>query len=189
MTTIIAGNFEHKETADAAVAALRGAGASAEDICVFALNAEGQHHGLPTGGDVDADPRAEGGGSGGVKGAAVGAAVGLGLGLAAAPLAPIVAPAVVLGAAAAGAYAGSMAGAVKEMGEPKEEADKPEEGPPRPAGVLVAVRAPEDGGQSVATRVLRENGAREIERAEGTWEDGRWADFDPVRRPQLVALP
>jgi hypothetical protein len=25
-----------------------------------------------------------------------------------------------------------------------------------------------------------------IERADGAWRDGKWADFDPVRPPQVV---
>ena len=182
MDNIIAGNFEHREQADAAARALIGAGAP--DVCAFAINAEGQHHGLPLGGDVDADPQAEGGGKGGVTGALIGTAIGAGIGIAAAPLAPIVAPAVVLGTAAAGAYTGAMAGAVSNMGGDKPEAR--DAAPPRPAGVLVAVRAADAEREALATRVLREHGARDVERAQGTWRDGQWADFDPVRRPELV---
>ncbi len=182
MDTIIAGNFEHREHADSAVRALTREGVA--DVCAFAINAEGQHHGLPLGGDVDADPQAEGGGKGGATGALIGTAIGAGIGLAAAPLAPIVAPAVVLGTAAAGAYTGAMAGAVSSMGGKKEEADPAP--PPRPAGVLVAVKASDADREGLATRVLREHGAREVERAQGTWRDGQWSDFDPVRRPELV---
>jgi hypothetical protein len=182
MDTIIAGNFEHREQADVAARALLGAGVA--DVCAFAVNAEGQHHGLALGGDVDADPQAESGGKGGVTGALIGTAVGAGIGLAAVPLAPIVAPALVLGTAAAGAYTGAMAGAVSNMGSKDGTAD--ETAPSRQAGVLVAVRAIDADGEALATRVLREHGARDIERAQGTWRDGQWADFDPVRRPELV---
>jgi len=184
MDTIIAGNFEHREQAEAALERLQRDGAPRGDLCIFALNAEGQHHGIATGGDVDADPQAQGGESGGVRGAVIGTAVGAGLGLAAAPLAPIVAPALVLGAAAAGAYAGGLAGAVNTMGEKKPEAE--EAPPPRPAGVLVAVRTSSPEQEGLAAIALRECGAREVERAQGTWSDGQWTDFDPVKRPQLI---
>lgn len=187
MDTIIAGNFEHRQQADGAVYRLEQEGAPRADICVFAVNAEGQHQGIRTGGDVDADPQAQGGESGGVRGAVIGTAVGAGLGLVAAPLAPIVAPALVLGAAAAGAYAGGLAGAVKNMGEDKPETeDAP---PPRSSGVLVAIRAVSPEQQSLAARVLRDCGAREIEHAQGTWTNGEWSDFDPVQRPQLIGSP
>lgn len=184
MATIIAGNFEHREQAEAALARLERDGAPRSDLCSFALNPEGQHHGIATGGDVEADPQAQGGASGSVRGAVIGTAVGAGLGLAATPLAPIVAPALVLGAAAAGAYAGGLAGAVSSMGEEKPEAeDAP---PPRSAGVLVAVRTTSAEQEGLAATALRECGAREVEHAEGTWTDGQWSDFDPVRRPQLI---
>ena len=32
----------------------------------------------------------------------------------------------------------------------------------------------------------RSRGAIDIERAEGVWRDGTWADFDPLRTPRLV---
>jgi hypothetical protein len=184
MDTIIAANFEHRVGADEAIAELRRAGVPRDERCAFALNAEGQHHGLELGGDVDADPQAEGGESGGVRGAIIGTAVGAGLGLVAAPLAPIVAPALVLGAAGAGAFAGGLAGAVANMGKPKpDDADEP---PPRPAGVLVAVRAATPQQESLAAGILRSRGGRDVERAQGTWSNGQWADFDPVRRPELI---
>jgi hypothetical protein len=184
MDTIIAGNFEIRQRAEDAIRALWNAGAPRSDVCAFALNAEGQHHGLTLGGDVAVDPQAEGGQSGGVRGAIIGTAVGAGIGLAATPLAPIVAPALVLGAAAAGAYAGGLAGAVSSMGKPNEEAE--EAPPPRPAGVLVAVRADTDERERLAADVMRAQGARDIERAQGTWENGRWVDFDPVKGPEVI---
>jgi hypothetical protein len=34
-----------------------------------------------------------------------------------------------------------------------------------------------------AARVLRDAGGAAIERATGRWQQGRWADFDPLRPP------
>jgi hypothetical protein len=34
-------------------------------------------------------------------------------------------------------------------------------------------------------RTLRDAGGREVERAQGRWEDGSWQDFDPSRSPEI----
>ncbi len=60
--------------------------------------------------------------------------------------------------------------------------------PVRP-GVLVAVRAVEFAKRVAAVNVLRAEGARDIERADGTWQAGEWIDFDPAKPPLLVDLP
>jgi hypothetical protein len=59
----------------------------------------------------------------------------------------------------------------------------------RPAGILLSVRVakPQNEGRVIAA--LREKGAADIERADGTWSAGEWSDFDPVARPQLVTAP
>jgi hypothetical protein len=56
----------------------------------------------------------------------------------------------------------------------------------RPAGVMVAVNTGDGARQQTAIDVLRARGAHTIERAEGTWRDGDWVDFDPARRPSYV---
>jgi hypothetical protein len=132
---------------------------------------------LPLGGDEDADPKAEGGDSGALKGAAIGGAVGAVAGIAATPL---VGPIAIAGGAAAGAYAGSLTGAVNRMGD-----DRPAP-QPRPAGVMVAVSIDSSEDDELAVDVLRDRGARMIERAEGAWRNGRWIDFDPVHPPDIV---
>ena len=38
--------------------------------------------------------------------------------------------------------------------------------------------------RNCAVDLLRDHGARMIERADGTWRNGKWADFDPVRPPR-----
>jgi hypothetical protein len=179
MTRILAGIFDDEQAATAAAHALRHAGFEAADLDQFALNPPGRHHALPLGGDEDADPKAVGGDSGALKGAAIGSAVGAVVGIAATP---VLGPVAIAGGAAAGAYAGSLAGAVERMGD-----DRPAP-QPRPAGVVVAVNAEREASEDEVIGVLREHRARMIERAVGAWRDGKWADFDPVRPPDIVEL-
>jgi hypothetical protein len=51
---------------------------------------------------------------------------------------------------------------------------------------VVAVHAGQAEEEELAIGLLRDHGARMIERAEGTWRDGKWSDFDPVRMPHVV---
>ena len=111
------------------------------------MNPPGRHHGLPLGGDEDADAKAEGGDNGALTGAAIGSAVGAVAGIAATPL---VGPIAIAGGAAAGAYAGSLAGAVNKMGD---ETPAPET---RPAGVMVAVNTDSAEDEEVAIDLLRD---------------------------------
>ena len=178
MSEIVAGVFDDEQTATSVARDLRDAGFEAADLDQFSLRPPGQHQGLPTGGDEPADEKAKGGDSGAAKGAAIGTAVGAVAGLAATP---ILGPVAVAGGAAAGAYAGSLAGAVRRMGDDEHPAPQP-----RPAGVMVAVHAESSEEQDRAVAVLHDHGARMIERADGAWRNGKWADFDPVRPPQVV---
>lgn len=177
MTRIVAGVFDDAQAATAAARELRDAGFEAGDLDQFALNPPGRNQGLPLGGDEQADAKAQGGGAGAVKGAALGSAVGAVAGLAATPL---LGPIAVAGGAAAGAYAGSLAGAVEKMGD-----DRPAPAT-RPAGVMVAVNADATEDEECAIDVLRGHCPRMIERADGSWRNGKWADFDPVRPPDVV---
>jgi hypothetical protein len=112
MTPIIAGRFEQKSQAEAAVAALRRGGFGADDVTLFL-------------GDTEEKTAAANSDE---------------------PVAPV-----------------------------------------RP--VLVAVRAVEFAKRVAAVNVLRAEGARDIERADGTWQAGEWIDFDPLKPPLLVDLP
>jgi hypothetical protein len=57
----------------------------------------------------------------------------------------------------------------------------------RPAEMLVAVNADAAGvDEQSLVRIFEECGAWRVERAEGRWADGVWADFDPVTRPLLI---
>jgi len=185
MSTIIAGRFEQSDQSEEAVEALVGQGVERSDISVFFVTPAGQHDATPIGGDEHESPGTErsdtsagagaavGGVGAGVAGAAVGAMAGL--------AAPLVAVAVV-GAAAAGAYGGSLAGAMKGTMDPGANAI-------RHAGMLVAVRATDAVGESAIIAALRSAGALDLERANGTWADGDWSDFDPTRPPQLIDAP
>jgi hypothetical protein len=59
----------------------------------------------------------------------------------------------------------------------------------RPAGFVVAARAPEYARRVIAANVLQSVGAKDVERADGTWQMGQWVDFDPLQAPKLVDLP
>jgi hypothetical protein len=76
---------------------------------------------------------------------------------------------------------GSLAGALKHMGEDEEEGRGPaHEADPHPAGVLVAVLIDEGTEPLHVIDILTHEGAREVDKAEGTWRDGMWTDFDPT---------
>jgi hypothetical protein len=199
MTPIIAGRFEQQTQAEQAVTTLRREGFAEDDIAMFYVNPPGQHGTFPLGGDREVSPGATHAHAGAIKGAAVGAAVGLGVGFA---VAPLVGPAAPVVGAGAGAYAGSLAGALGETEEnparnevePQAESTAPRPvaeivKPVRAAGMMVAVRAPEFARRVAAVNGLRAAGARDIERADGTWQDGQWVDFDSLKTPLLVDLP
>lgn len=183
--TIVAGNFENNSQATQAVEKLVRSGVAPDRVCVFFLSPPGQHATFPIGGDRNESPGATQSDTGALKGAAVGGAIGLGAGVAASVLAGPIAALAGLGV---GAYTGSLAGALNKAG--KDESGKAEDRKQetiRHAGMLVAVNVSEQTPESLAVDVLREHGARDIERAQGTWRDGKWDDFDPLSVPQLVS--
>ena len=196
MTPIIAGRFEQEAQAESAAEALRQRGFAAEDVTVFYLTPPGQHATFPVGGDRDKSHGATHAHSGALRGAAIGGVVGLGVGAAATPL---VGPVGAVAGAGAGAYVGSLAGALSDMGESESGAkdagepapEIPADGVPmeRAAGFIVAARAPEYARRVIAANVLQAMGAKDVERADGTWQMGKWADFDPLQAPKLVDLP
>ena len=180
MAQIVAAVFDDEQTATSAAHDLRDRGFEAGDLDQFSLLPPGQHQGLPAGGDEPADEQAKGGDSGAVRGAAIGTAVGAVAGLAATP---ILGPVAVAGGAVAGAYAGSLAGAVRKMGADADDHAVP---PTRPAGVMVAVHAQSPSERDRAVATLHDHRPRMIERADGAWHNGKWADFDPVRAPKVL---
>jgi len=180
MSTIVAGGFQVMEEAQEAVRRLQDVGIHIDYICTFRVNPAGEHHGLAAGGDHASSPGAEHAQSGAVKGAAIGAAVGLAAGAAAAPF---VGPAGFAAAAGVGAYTGALVGSLNEI----EHEPSPDHGDVRPAENMVAVNADASGvSEDVIVHTLEECGAELVERAQGTWADDAWADFDPTSRPQLI---
>lgn len=172
MDRIIAGQFQTKGEADA-VAVLISKYIDATDICIFHNNPPGQHDVLAGGGDVSADPGADGAGQNSAGAAVLG-------GLTAGAIGSIGGPAIAIAAAAAGAYVGSLAGALGGLGNHDELPVA------RPGGIVISVRIANPATESRVINTLRTEGAADIEQAEGVWSQGDWVDFDPVSPPHLV---
>jgi hypothetical protein len=184
---IIAGNFEDNARATEAVKALVREGVAPDQVCVFFLNPPGQHDRHPVGGDRDESPGATQTDSGAVKGAAVGGAAGLAAGAAAAASTAVLGPIAALAGLGVGAYTGALTGAHSKTGKRAErDAGRAPETPTRRAGMVVAINTSERAPENLAVDVLRRHGARDIERAEGTWQQGKWEDFDPLQPPELI---
>ena len=181
MSTIIAGRFQSSEHADEAVATLVSQSVAHDDISVFYVTPAGQHDATPIGGDEDQSPGTErahhGAGTGALLGAGAGVAGAL-IGATAGLAAPMIVVAG-LGAAAAGAYSGSLAGAMGGTMDAGRHAI-------RHAGMMVAVNVVPDRSEGDVIAALRGAGGVDIERAEGTWTDGEWVDFDPTHPPHLI---
>ena len=85
---------------------------------------------------------------------------------------------IILFGAGAGAYVGSFLGAMRKVRGGRR-ANATIEHPMEPqGGRLIAVCVDRAGTDTGAVKVLREFGARDLGRAEGTWRSG-WKDFDP----------
>ena len=182
MSLIVAARFTTFPTAEDAAQKLFNAGFVEEDVTLFFVNPRGQHARYPIGGDTSTDPAAKNAPKGAGIGVTIGAVIGAVIGVAifAAFSAPLI---VSLIAAGVGAYVGSLVGAMsrtREGGKAGHRSPLHEE--TRDSGVLVAVHVSPDN-QLDAARVLREAGGVAIERASGRWQQGRWADFDPLKTP------
>ena len=181
MATIIAGGFENYVDAQAALTRLRAAGVPAQYVCEFRVNPPGMHDATPIGGDRNESPGARKADSGATKGVAAGAVAGTVAGIAATPL---VGPAAIVAGAGVGAYTGSLVGSLK--GGVDREA-QPDHTVVRPAEAMVAVNADGAGmAEQDLVRLFEESSAWQIERSQGRWENGEWADFDPVAPPNIV---
>jgi hypothetical protein len=183
MSLIVAARFTTFPAAEDAAQKIFNAGFVEEDVTLFFVNPRGQHARYPIGGDTGTDPGAKGAPKGAGMGVTIGAVVGAVVGVAI--FAVFSAPLLVsLIAAGVGAYVGSLVGAMsrtREAGKGGHHVPFHEE--MRDSGVLVAVHVSPDN-QFDAARVLRDAGGQAIERARGRWQQGRWADFDPLRTPE-----
>lgn len=187
MATIVSGWFETQTRADEAIAALAGEGFEADEVDSFYLAPPGQHSDLPLS-DLDEHQHSEGtkdAAKGAVKGAVAGGAVGLAAGAVAAAATAPLGPAAVVAGAGVGAYVGSLVGGASASRDSNIEDASRAEPIERPAGAMVSVYA-DRVGESEAIKTLRGHGAIGIERADGQWVDGKWADFDPHVPPRLI---
>jgi hypothetical protein len=181
MATIIAGGFETYVEAQDALHRLAAAGVNSEYLCEFAVNPPGMHDATPIGGDHDESAGAHDADTGASKGAAVGAAVGTAAGVA---ITPLLGPAGIVAGAGVGAYTGSLIGGLTSGvdGEPQ-----PDHTTIRPAEALIAVNVNGAGvAEGTLIDIFTDAGAWQIERSEGRWENGQWADFNPLDSPHLV---
>lgn len=193
MHTIIAGRIGTLDRADQVRQMLLEHGIAHDDIQCFYVNPPGQHDLTPIGGDVDRDPGVAKASAGQAVGAAAGATAGLVAGaVAASVVAPLVAPALLVGLTGVGAHVGGLAGAVSSGrdGEDEERATEtsnpgPDARDTRRGGLMVAVRV-SPATESLVIDVLRASDAGDIERAQGQWRDGGWADFDPRLPPRKI---
>jgi hypothetical protein len=190
MARIVAGLFEETTKADAALQSLQGSGFQRSGIDSFYTPPPGQHGLHPLGGDVHSDAGARKAGRGATLGAVIGAAAGAALAFVAIrtgilPPSEFAWLALVI-AGGVGAYVGSFAGAMVKMragtarNATREHPNEP------PAGRMIAVLIENPEMDALAIEILGHNGARKMWRAEGTWGNGSWLDFDP--RSRLVAV-
>ncbi|KRB94135.1 hypothetical protein [Noviherbaspirillum sp. Root189] len=183
MTIIIAGRFQEQAEADDTIAELLRAGFPRDRVSTFYCNPAGQHATYPIGGDSDKSPGAKSSD----KSAAAGAAAGAVIGVAATP---ILGPVGTVTGGLVGAHLGGLVGGLsgmKEKGDVGDHAEDVENAVPmRRSGMMVAVAVPDQEYEDRALQVLRTLGAVDIERAEGTIENGDWSDFDPMAPMNLV---
>lgn len=194
MALIIAAKTGTQDAAQAIADALAAQGVPREDMQVFYVNPPGQHDLYHIGGDMQADPGAEPATGAQAAGVAAGAAVGAVAGAVVSAAIPIVAPAAIAGLTGVGAHVGGLVGVVsgtRDADEEKLETDSPrpteEARDMRRGGMMLAVHV--DTAHTTRDAVvdtLRRMGAHDLEQAEGLWQDGDWADFDPTQPPQWV---
>ena len=171
MSRIVAGRFDRSVDADAALDALKRDGFSRTEVDAFYVGPPGQNARTPIGGDTYSDAGSAGAGRYGAIGAADGAAVGLIIGA-------LFGMQQAFFAAGLGALAGVFAGVMMSLhGGTRREAT-PEHPVESRGGRLIAVLVERPGTERFAVEALRANGARDIGRTEGEWQNG-WRDFDP----------
>ena len=180
MSTIIAGRFQQQTQIEHTIEELVRAGFARDRISTFYVNPPGQHDSYPIGGDHAVSAGAHESDKGIAIGTASGAAVG-------AAAASFLGPVGTVTGGLLGAHVGNLVGSLSQMkergetGEHGEDADNA--APIRHSGLLLAVAVGDQDNEDQAANLLRSLGAVELERAEGTIEDGDWTDFDPSATP------
>ncbi len=183
VTSIIAGRFQQQWDADDTIDDLLRAGFARDRIASFFVNPPGQHDAFPIGGDHAVSQGAKESNKGVAAGAVAGAAVGV-------AAAPFLGPVGAVAGGLLGAHIGGLVGSLskmKEQGETGAHMEDPDNATPlRKSGMMVAIAVDDQEQVNRAVTMLRSLGAVDIERAEGTIENGDWQDFDPLVPPVLV---
>ena len=192
MATIIAARVETQQRADDLMAQLQSRGIAVDDMQAFYVNPPGQHGTYPIGGDMDEDTGTEKSNMGQASGIAAGAAAGLAAGAIAGAAIPPLAPIIAVAMAGVGAHVGGMAGALASTRTADEEKQETETRAPgadavdmRRGGMTLAVRVNPQNEKTVID-LLRSAAVEDLERAQGDWQDGGWADFDPLSPPHKI---
>lgn len=181
MATIIAGGFGQYVDAQAALARLDEAGVDRAFVCEFRVNPPGMHDKTPIGGDRQESPGARTAGDKAASSGAMGAVAGAIAGVTATPF---LGPAGIAVGAGVGAYTGALVGGMKRGVDHEAQ---PDHSTVRPAEALVAVNCDElPIGEIDVVRIFEQCNAWQVERTEGTWANGEWADFDPTLPPHLI---
>ena len=211
MARIIAAHVDNDTRAESLRQALQGLGVAPSDTQKFYTPPAGQHASFTIGGDVDTDEGARSApGSqrmGILVGAIIGAVVGFLAGSAAAEWAPLAGrftlPLAVVLATGIGAHLGGLYGTMRGLSKagkavtgqktidrttPRDVTQEPrrESVPVRRGGLMIATQVRDATREQAVIDVMRRAGAQDIEWADGRWEGGGWADFDPVSTPRLV---
>ncbi len=195
MSNIINGNFQDLNAAKRAIADLLNTGFSADRTSCFSVEIPG-HNAVTY--SSEATVKAENGQAnevpeateGALSGAAVGGAIGVAVALA---TLPVLGPIVTATAVGVGAYGGSLYGALGGMAAARSEETEAsimamQSAKHRQSGTLVAVVANDAVLQDTAERILHAHGAHDIERRDGTLQNGQWLDFNPNLPLQLVRI-
>ncbi|MGZ9057661.1 MAG: hypothetical protein ACXW14_00295 [Burkholderiaceae bacterium] len=192
MATIIAARVETQQRADELMAQLQSRGVAADDMQAFYVNPPGQHGTYPIGGDVAVDTGTEESSLGQASGVAAGAAAGLAAGAVAGAAIPPLAPIIAVALAGVGAHVGGMAGALAATRTSHEEKQETETNTPdaeavdmRRGGMTLAVRV-DPANEKIVIDLLSAAAVEDLERAQGDWQEGQWADFDPLAPPHKV---
>ena len=192
MATIIAARVQTQQRADELMAQLASRGVAADDMQAFYVNPPGQHGTFPIGGDMNADTGTEESNMGQASGVAAGAAAGLAAGAIAGAAIPPLAPIIAVAMAGVGAHVGGMAGALASTRTGDEEKQETETSIPdadainmRRGGMTLAVRV-DPQNEATVIDLLAAAAVEDLERAQGEWRDGEWADFDPLDPPNKI---
>lgn len=177
MSTIIVGRFDGMKQARRALREFAKHGFEPDEYACYEDKPPVRRPTFPIGGEIGEEAvRAV---AGGAIGGAIGGATGLAVGSLGGPMGAAA-------GAAVGAYVGSLAGTISPMTARRKETDPPDDPADRPDGPMLAVCTDRPGSEAAAIAVLGAFGAREIERAEGNWRDGGWADYDPTSPTEVL---